>query len=134
MSQSEQFEYELRVRYAECDPMRVAHHSVYPVWLEAARTEMLRHQGTVYRDMEAQGIHFVVVRMSLRYRQPARYDDLLTIRTRVIPSETNGRAALKIDHKYEILRDDKVLATARTTLACVDANGTLRPIPDNIGA
>ena len=64
---------------------------------------------------------------------PRQHVLVVTIRTRIVPSETNGRAALKIDHSYEIRRDDEVLATARTTLACVDANGTLRPIPASIG-
>ncbi len=59
------------LRYAECDPMNVAHHGSYPIWLEIVRTELLRQQGVRYRDLEAKGTYFVVVRMSLRYRRPA---------------------------------------------------------------
>ncbi len=117
----------VRVRYPECDPMGVAHHSVFPVWLEVARTELLREQGLAYRDLEARGICFVVARMSLRYRRPAHYDDELTIHVAV---ETS--AGIKIVHHYRIERAGELLATAETTLACVDAAGRPRPIPETL--
>jgi acyl-CoA thioester hydrolase len=119
------FEIAVRVRYAECDPMGVAHHSAYPIWLEIARTDMLRHRGLVYRDLEAQGIFFVVARLSLRYRRPARYDDDLRIRVHLRPS-----AGVKVEHDYEVWRGDELLASAETTLACVDREGKLRPVPE----
>ncbi len=78
----------VRVRYAECDPQNVVHHASYPVWLEMARTELLREQGVVYRELEASGVMFVVARLSVRYRRPARYDDTLTVR--VIASLARG--------------------------------------------
>ena len=116
---------EFRVRYAECDPMRVAHHAVYPVWMEMARrTERLREHGVAYRDLEERGIFFVVARMSLRYRRPARYDDLLRILVRTLPT-----AGVKVEHEYEIYRGEELIATAATTLVCVDRDGKLQPIP-----
>ncbi len=117
----------IRVRYAECDPQGVAHHSVYAVWLEAARTELLREQGLAYADCEKTGVFFVVARMSFRFRKPARYDDELVIEVDVAKS-----AGIKIEHTYRILRGDELLATAETTLACVDAQGKVRPVPDNL--
>ncbi|RME24087.1 MAG: acyl-CoA thioesterase [Candidatus Zixiibacteriota bacterium] len=117
----------IRVRYAECDPMNVAHHSAYPVWLEIARTELLRQQGQAYRDLETQGIYFVVARLNIRYRKPAIYDDELTILCEGKPS-----AGVKIEHVYEVRRGNELLATAETTIVCVDGNGKLRPIPDNL--
>lgn len=118
------FELSVRVRYAECDPMNVAHHSAYTIWMEMARTEMLRRRGVAYRELEARGVFFVVVRLSVRYRRPARYDDALTIRARLKPS-----AGVKVEHEYEILRDGELLATAETTLACVNREGRLQPVP-----
>ena len=115
---------EVRVRYAECDPMNIVHHSVYPVWMELARTELLRAQGAAYRDLEAAGTFFVVARMSLRYRKPAKYDDLLTVEVQALPS-----AGVKIEHRYRILRDDELLVTAETTLVCLDREGKLQPVP-----
>ncbi|MCE9591879.1 MAG: acyl-CoA thioesterase [Planctomycetes bacterium] len=118
------FEIEVRVRYCECDPMNVAHHSVYPVWMEIARTEMLRKAGVAYRELEDRGVFFVVARMSLKYRRPARYDDLLTIRAELLPS-----AGVKVEHTYEIRRGGELLATAETTLVCVDRAGKVQPVP-----
>lgn len=115
---------EVRVRYAECDPMNIVHHATYPIWMELARTELLREQGAVYRDLEASGVFFVVARMSLRYRKPARYDDLLTVEVEALPS-----AGVKIEHRYEIRRDNELLVTAETTLVCLDREGKLRPVP-----
>ena len=127
MSHDDEFELQVQVRYAECDSMNVAHHAAYPVWLEMARTEMLRRRGTAYRDLEAAGVFFVVVRMAIRYRRPARYDDVLTIRTRLVRAD-----GVKLEHEYEIRRHDEVLATAQTTLACVDREGKLQRVPEHL--
>lgn len=119
----------VRVRYAECDAQRVAHHSVYPVWMEIARTELLRANGMSYLECEQRGVFFVVVRLSLRYRRPARYDDTVSIHVR---HSSVGR--VKIDHEYEIKRGDELLAEASSTLACVDAAGRPTPMPDDLFA
>lgn len=118
---------EVTVRYVECDPMNVVHHSVYPIWMEMARTEMLRKQGLAYRDLEAQGIFFVVARLSIRYRRPARYDDQLRIHCKLIPS-----GGVKVEHEYEIYRGGELLAEAATTLVCVDRQGVPRRLPEGL--
>lgn len=115
---------QVRVRYSECDPMNVAHHSVYPVWMEIARTELLRLRGLPYRELEAAGIFFVVARLSVRYKRPARYDDVLDVTVVQEPC-----AGVKVEHNYTIKRGSELLATAQTTLACVDGQGGLRPVP-----
>ncbi|MEM1211280.1 MAG: thioesterase family protein [Planctomycetota bacterium] len=122
----------VRVRYAECDPMNVAHHSVYPVWLELARTELLREQGAAYKDLEASGVLFVVARMSLRYHRPAVYDDELEVWVLAEPV-----VGAKIEHRYEVRRRGSaedassvdVLATGQTTLVCVDRAGKMQRVP-----
>ncbi|BAM02953.1 acyl-CoA thioesterase [Phycisphaera mikurensis] len=114
----------LRVRYPECDPMRVAHHGVYASWFEIARTELLRARGLSYRDCEASGVYFVVARLSTRFRRPAAYDDLLAVEV-----EATASAGVKIEHRYRLLRGSELLATGETTLACVDAGGRLQPVP-----
>lgn len=115
----------VRVRYCECDPMNVAHHSVYPVWMEMARTDMLRRAGITYRELESRGIFFVVARMAIKYRRPARYDDDLSVRATLLPS-----AGVKVEHTYEILRGSDLVATAETTLVCVDREGKVQPVPE----
>ena len=116
---------EIRVRYCECDPMGVAHHSVYPVWFEMGRTELLRAGGGNYRDLEAQGILLAVVKLEVKYRRPARYDDVILL-------ETSLREAghVKIEHAYELRRGAEVLALGSTTLACLDRSGSLQPLPE----
>lgn len=119
----------IRVRYAECDPMGVAHHTAYPVWFEMGRTELLRASGLSYRELEAQRIFLAVVSLEVKYRRPARYDDVLTLETTL-----EDISHVKIKHSYRLLRDDDVLAVARTTLACLDADGRPREIPAPIAA
>jgi acyl-CoA thioester hydrolase len=114
----------VRVRYPECDPMGVAHHSVFPVWFEIARTELLRQQGLVYRDLEASGVLFVVIDMSVRFRRPALYDDELAIAVVQRPA-----AGVRVVHDYRVLRGGQLLAEGSTTLACLDGNRRPRRIP-----
>ncbi len=116
---------DIRVRYCECDPMGVVHHTVYPVWFEMGRTELLRSTGRTYRDMEAAGLLLAVVKLEVTYRAPARYDDLVTLRT------TLARVgAVKIEHSYELFRGDDLLVTGSTVLACLDREGRARALPD----
>jgi len=118
----------IQVRYTECDPMNIAHHSAYPVWLEIARTQWLRDLAMPYADLQQQGILFVVARLSLRYRRPANYDDNLNVSV-WIPA-TDRPSSIKVIHEYEVHRNDELLATASSTLVCVDRSGSPRQIPD----
>lgn len=117
----------IRVRYAECDPMQIAHHGSYPIWLEMGRTELLRVQGANYRDCEARGIFFAVARMSLRYKKPARYDDELELLTVGLPC-----AGVKVDHRYELRRGEELLLTAETTIVCVTSEGKAVRVPKGL--
>ncbi len=74
-------ETQVRVRYGETDAMGVVYYGIYPLYYETGRTEMMRHLGFTYRKMEEMGIVMPVISMECRYRKPARYDDLLTVRT-----------------------------------------------------
>lgn len=125
-------EVRLRVRYCECDPMGVAHHSAHVPWFEMGRTELLRAGGVTYAQMEAAGIFLVITRLEVKYRAPARYDDLLVVDTRV-----SGGSRVRIDHEYELWRDAEdgrgksaLLGTAASTLACVDETGRVRELPE----
>ncbi|HSW44416.1 MAG TPA: thioesterase family protein [Phycisphaerae bacterium] len=120
-------EIRIRVRYAECDPMGVLHHSRYFEYFEMARTELLRQAGSRYRDLEKRGILFVVAKVECRFRRPARYDDELTLKV-----EITRMTRARIDHKYELYRDGVLLCEATTVLACVDREGRVIPIPDEI--
>lgn len=118
---------DIRVRYCECDPMGVVHHTVYPVWFEMGRTELLRSTGRTYRDMEAQNMLLAVVKLEVTYKQPARYDEVVQLRTTLVRV-----GAVKVEHTYEIWRDDVLLVAGATTLACIDRNGRAQAIPEGL--
>src|SRR5579863_9434018 len=114
----------VRVRYAETDRMGLLHHANYLVYFEQGRTELLRSQGLAYKDLEDQGFLLVLTRVQVRYRSPARYDDLLTLRTTVVRT-----TLVKIEHRYELLRDGVLVAEGETTLGCVDRSGKVQALP-----
>lgn len=118
-------EIEIRVRYSETDAMGILHHSNYFVYFEMGRTELLRCNGYSYRNMEEEGWFMVVAKLGCKFLSPARYDDTLTLRTTM----TKVTAA-KVLHKYELFRDQELLAEAESTLACVDREGKLQRVPE----
>lgn len=114
----------IRVRYAETDRMGLLHHANYLVYFEQGRTELLRAHGWSYRDLEDQGYLLVLTRLQVRYRSPARYDDLLTLRTTVVRT-----TSVKIEHRYELFRDGVLLAEGQSTLGCVSREGQVQLLP-----
>ena len=115
----------IRVRYAETDRMGLLHHANYAVYFEAARTEMLRKRGFSYRDIEDSGHFLVIVELGCKYKRPAYYDDLLTIKTFV-----ERVTHVKLVHRYEVRRDGTLLAEGNSTLACVDKEGRPQALPE----
>ncbi len=117
-------EIEVRVRYAETDQMGFLHHANYLIYFEMGRVELLRSKGMNYKDIEAQGFFLVIVQAKVKYHRPARYDDLLVLRTHVVRA-----TGARIDHRYEVVRDGVLIAEGETTLACVDRKGKLQRMP-----
>jgi acyl-CoA thioester hydrolase len=101
----------LRVRYAETDQMAVVYHANYLIWFEAGRVELLRQLGFSYQEMEQDGMHTPVVEVQCRYKHPARFDDEITLRTRL----AEMRSSLLRFH-YEVVRksDGRLLAEGAT--------------------
>jgi acyl-CoA thioester hydrolase len=117
----------LRVRYPEVDAMGYLHHSRYLQYFEMGRVELLRSMGHSYADLEREGVFFVVVKVECRYKAPARYDEEVTLTTRVIK-----QTHVKIEHAYELRRGETLLAEATTTIACVGRDGQVRQIPEHL--
>ena len=117
----------IRVRYPEVDAMGYLHHSRYLQYFEMGRIELLRSLGFSYADLERDGVFFVVVKVEVRYKSPARYDEELALTTRV-----TRQTAVRIDHTYELRRGEMLLAEASTTIACVGRDGQLREIPEQL--
>lgn len=120
-------EIQVRVRYAETDRMGLLHHANYFVYFEMGRTEMLRSKGFSYREIEDAGHFLVIVDIGCKFRRPAYYDDLLTLRTTV------ARVThVKIVHEYKVFRQGALLAEGHSTLACVDQEGRPQPLPRSL--
>ena len=118
----------IRVRYAETDQMGVVYHGNYFVWFEVGRVEYCRQLGLDYKRMEIDDYSFiVVVEAKCRYRRPARYDDLLTVRTRL--TESRRRT---VRFAYEIFRQEsgEQLATGETLHVICDRLGQPKSLPE----
>jgi acyl-CoA thioester hydrolase len=119
----------VRVNYSETDQMGVVYHARYLVWLDIARTEHLRQSGMSYRELEDAGLRLAVSEVSIRYRQPARYDDPIRIRCWV-----RDVASRRVEFGYAVehATDGRLLATASTSLLTLDRTMSLTRLPDHV--
>ncbi len=120
----------VRVRYAETDRMGVAYYANYLVWFEVGRTEWLRETGWTYRAMEDEGLALPVIEARCEYKQSARYDDELEIRT-------TGQliSAVRLRFDYEVVRTDEVMvAMGHTVHATLDRAGRPVRVPAQVKA
>lgn len=120
---------QLRVNYSETDQMGVVYHARYLVWLDMARTEYLRAAGASYRELEERGYRLAVGEASLRYRHPARFDDLVRVRCWV-----RAIASRRVDFGYAVERlpDERLLATAVVNLVALDRGMIPTRLPDDV--
>lgn len=116
-------EFYVRVRYAETDQMGVVYHGNYAQYFEMGRVEWLRNLGISYKWMEENGVMLPVVSLELNYKKPARYDDVLRIKTKL-----KSQSTVKIEFDYEIFNEqNQLLTTGYSMLVFVDMK-TGRPI------
>jgi acyl-CoA thioester hydrolase len=121
----------VRVRYAETDKMGVVYYANYFVWFEVGRTDLLRASGWNYRDMETEGFGLPVIEAQCSYREPAKYDDEIEVRT---TGEMLSRVRVKFS--YEVVRaaDAATLATGTTVHVTLDRNGRPCRLPERVRA
>ena len=117
----------LRVRYQETDGQGRVHHANYLTYFEQGRVELMRSLGGDYRAFESEGLMLVIAEINVRYLGAALFDDILEITTR----ETKIRG-VRIHHAYEVRRDGDLICSATSTVACIDATGKVRPLPESI--
>ena len=115
---------ELTVRYAETDQMGIVHHSVYPIWYEAGRTDYIKMFGISYTEMEAAGVMMPLINLTCHYGIPAKYEDVVVVETRA-----TKLSAAKMVLYYEVKRksDGVLLGSGTTEHGFVDSN-TFKPI------
>ena len=119
----------VRVRYAETDQMGIVYYANYFVWFEVGRTDLLRLAGWSYREMEGDGFSLPVIESHCEYREPARYDDELEIRSRgtlVSP--------VRLKFEYEVVRsgDGALLATGHTVHATLGRSRKPCRLPERV--
>lgn len=117
------------VRYAETDAMGIVYHSNYVVWFEVGRGDYMRQRGWDYADLEARGYYLPVSELKARSLAPARYGDLVTVKTWL--EELRSR---KITFTYEVVKDStgEILAVGSTKHICTDKMGRVRSIPKEV--
>jgi acyl-CoA thioester hydrolase len=120
-----QHEITIRVRYQETDAQARVHHANYITYFEMGRVELLRAAGYSYKSLEEQGILLVVAEVTCQYFLPAAYDDLL----RLVTTTLKAKGA-RIEHGYELYRDDQLIARGRSIVGCIDSTGRVRRLPD----
>ena len=119
----ENHQVEIRVRYSETDQMQVVYHGNYAQYFEIGRVEWLRNKGISYKWMEKNGIMLPVVSLTMNYKKPARYDELLTLKTIL-----KSRTTVKIEFEYELYNEkQELLTTGSSILVFVDMK-TGRPM------
>lgn len=118
----------LRVRYAETDQMGVVYHANYLVWFEVGRVELLRSLGIPYQRLEQEfGCLIAVVGVEARYRSPARYDDEVAVRTRLVLLRGS---VMKIAYHVIRVADEQLLCEGETMHVVVDREMSRRALPD----
>ena len=123
INRMKEHEVTIRVRYSETDQMGVVYHGSYVPYFEIGRVEWLRNKGISYKLLEESGIALPIVSMHLNYKKPARYDDLLTVRTKF-----KSYSAVKIEFDCELWSEkNELLTTAHFILVFVDTK-TGKPI------
>jgi acyl-CoA thioester hydrolase len=108
----------LRVRYAETDQMNIVYYGNYAQFFEVGRAECIRDLGFSYKNMEELGVHMPVVALQVKFLRPARYDDLITIKTmlRELPEK------YEITFHHEVYNErKKLLTTGQVTLMFIDS-------------
>ena len=121
----------VRVNYSEVDRMGVVYHARYIVWLDMARTEHLRLAGTSYREVEEAGFRLAVGELSIRYRRPARYDDMVRVRCWV--REAASRR-VTFGYAVEDAAAGHLLATATTAMMVLNTDMAPARLPDRVRA
>ena len=123
---SEPFVHELRVRYGECDPQGIVFNANYLSYFDVALTELWREALGPWQDMVERGIDAVVAEANLRFRAPARYDDVIALRTRVASID-----ATSFTTEIDALRGEDLLVQGRLEHVIVDATTWRRTeLPD----
>lgn len=119
MTEERWHQHQFRVRYEETDQMGVVYHANYLTWFEIGRTELIRELGYPYRRIEEKGLLLPLVEAEIKFKKPARYDDLVCVNTRVI-----DMSSVRFHFAYEIHKVSEEM-TALTADSAAQPSGEL---------
>ncbi len=117
----------IRVYYEDTDCGNVVYYANYLRYMERSRTELLRDHGIELCEYQKQGLLFAVVEAHVKYRRPAKYNDLLDLESTV-----SDLSSIKITFKTEIRKEGELLVRGTVVVVCVSADGRARRIPDEV--
>lgn len=118
-----EFSTKIRVRYSETDQMGFCYYGNYASYFEVARVEALRELNIYYKELEKIGVLLPVKKFEIAYHHPAKYDDLLEIRTRIVQLK-----GVRIGFEYKTFNEEGVLLNEAYTLLVFVSAATLKPI------
>lgn len=121
------FKTKCRVIYGDTDKMGFVYHANYFRWFEAGRSELFRHLGLTYKEIETEGVYLPVSEVHCKFISPSQYDDILVIETSL---DTSVKASMKFDYRILSENGDELLAEGYTKHAFVDRNGRLLRPPE----
>jgi len=119
----------VRVRYAETDQMGFAYYAHALIWFEVGRTSCLRDRGYPYTRFEEEGYRLPVIEAHVKYRAPARYDDVLIVQTRIVEVRVSR---IRFENRIVRAQDRKLLMEGEVVLACVNSAGRPVRIPEDL--
>ena len=120
---------EFRIRYSMTDHFGVVYYARYLDMLEAGRTEILRENSITYSDYEKKGIFAPVVKVEVEFKQPARYDDILILETKI---EKIGNSSVEFSYKFHKKSDNTLVATAKTINVFITKKGEKVKVPEEV--
>ncbi len=111
------------VRYAETDQMGIVHHSNYPIWFEAGRTDFIRQLGMPYSKIEANGILLPLIELKCEFKNAARYEDEITVKTSI-----KEITYVKVTFYYEVYKNGEPALIASGETVHAWTNKVLKPV------
>jgi len=122
---------EIRVRYGDTDAMGIVYYANYLRWFEMGRTEMMRHLGIAYKEIEEQGVYLPVSEVFCKYHRPAKYDDVLIIETRI---DFLKKVSLQFSYRILRVQDDVELVSGTTLHGFINQKGKIVKAPSSLAS
>lgn len=122
---------EIRVRYGDTDAMGIVYYANYLRWFEMGRTEMMRHLGIAYKEIEEQGVYLPVSEAFCKYHRPAKYDDVLIVETRI---DFLKKVSMQFSYRIFRAEDNAELVSGTTLHGFIDRQGKIVKIPPSLAS